>query len=109
MLFRSNVSEVKYTDEKVEGAASFIINTPQGKPDECFVPLGDAVDVEAERERLQKDLEYQIVFMKLVKKKLSNEKFVQKATEKVVAMEQKKKSDAEAKIKSIQEQLDALK
>jgi valyl-tRNA synthetase len=105
----ANVSEVKYTDEKVEGAASFIINTPQGKPDECFVPLGDAVDVEAERERLQKDLEYQIGFMKSVEKKLSNEKFVQNAPEKVVAMEQKKKADAEAKIKSIQEQLDALK
>ncbi|MFP4092244.1 MAG: valine--tRNA ligase, partial [Cyclobacteriaceae bacterium] len=105
----ANVSEVKFTDEKVEGAASFIINTPQGKPDECFVPLGDAVDTEAEIERLQKDLDYQQGFKKSVEKKLSNEKFVQNAPKQVVAMERKKLADAEVKISAIQEQLAALK
>ena len=41
-------------------------------------------------------------------KKLSNERFVNSAPEKVVANERAKKSDAEAKIKAIREQLDAL-
>jgi len=104
----ANLNEISFTHQKVEGAASFIVNTPQGKPDECYVPLGDAVDTEAETERLQKDLEYQKGFKKSVEKKLSNEKFVQNAPEKVVAMERKKLSDAEAKIKSLEEQLAAL-
>jgi valyl-tRNA synthetase len=105
----ANISEIKFTDEKVEGAASFIVNTPQGKPDECFVPLGGAVDTKAEIERLQKDLDYQHGFKKSVEKKLGNEKFVQNAPEKVVAMERKKLADAEAKIQALEEQLTALK
>ncbi len=105
----ANVSDINFTGDKIEGAASFMINTPLGKPDECFVPLGQAVDVDAERERLQKDLDYQIGFKKSVEKKLSNKKFVQNAPEKVVAMERKKQADANVKIKTLQEQLEALK
>jgi valyl-tRNA synthetase len=42
-------------------------------------------------------------------KKLSNEKFVSSAPEKVIEMERKKQADTEAKIKAIEEQLLALK
>jgi valyl-tRNA synthetase len=42
-------------------------------------------------------------------KKLSNERFVNGAPEKVVAMERKKQSDAEQKIKALEEQIKALK
>ena len=41
-------------------------------------------------------------------KKLSNERFVNNAPEQVIANERKKQSDAEAKIKTIQEQLSAF-
>jgi len=47
--------------------------------------------------------------MTSVSKKLSNERFVNNAPEKVVAMEQKKLADAEAKIKILEEQLANLK
>jgi valyl-tRNA synthetase len=41
-------------------------------------------------------------------KKLSNENFVSKAPEQVVAMERKKLSDAEQKIETLNEQLKAF-
>jgi valyl-tRNA synthetase len=43
-----------------------------------------------------------------VEKKLGNERFVQNAKPEVVAVEKKKKADAEAKIRAIQESLASL-
>jgi len=57
---------------------------------------------------LQKELDYTKGFLKSVMKKLSNERFVQNAPEKVVQLEQKKKAEAEAKIKALEEQIKAL-
>ena len=44
-----------------------------------------------------------------VMKKLSNERFVQNAKPEIVALEQKKKADAEARIAAIEASLAALK
>ena len=44
-------------------------------------------------------------FLAGIEKKLGNEKFVANAPEAVVALERKKKSDAEAKIQSLQARL----
>ena len=43
-----------------------------------------------------------------VEKKLTNERFVQNAKPEVLAMEQKKKADAEARIKTIEESLSTI-
>jgi valyl-tRNA synthetase len=99
-----NLSAFNYTDKKIEGAYSFLIKTL-----EFFVPLQGNIDAGAELERLTKELEYNKGFLNSVMKKLSNEKFVNSAPEKVIEMERKKQADAEAKIKAIEEQLLALK
>ncbi len=104
----ANTESVEYTEEKLSGATSFIVNAAQGQPDEFFIPLGEAIDVKEEKEKLQKELAYQKGFLQSVDKKLSNEKFVQNAPEQVVAMERKKKADAEAKIAALEEQLNSL-
>ena len=104
----ANVTEITFTHEAVEGASSFRVNAIQGQPDEFFVPLGDAVDTEAEREKLEKERDYQRGFLKSIEKKLSNERFVQNAPDEVVAMERKKQADAQAKIAAIEEQLRRL-
>jgi valyl-tRNA synthetase len=65
--------------------------------------------MEAEIEKLESELEYTKGFLKSVMKKLGNERFVSNAPEKVVAMEKKKRDDAEAKIKVLEEQLKSLK
>jgi valyl-tRNA synthetase len=82
---------------------SFMVNTT-----EFYIPYAQNIDVEAELEQLNKDLTYYQGFLNNVMKKLSNEKFVNNAPEKVVALEKKKKSDAEEKINNIKEQIAKL-
>jgi valyl-tRNA synthetase len=55
-----------------------------------------------------KDLDYQKGFLVSVEKKLGNERFVQNAKAEVIEIERKKKADAEAKIKAIEESLASL-
>lgn len=84
-------------------ATSFIVGTQ-----EFYIPLEGKIDTEKEREALLKDLAYQQGFIASVDKKLSNEKFVNGAKPEVVAMERKKKADAEARIRAIEESLARL-
>lgn len=95
-----NVEEISYVNEKVEQAFSFLVGT-----NEFYIPFGDTVDLEAEREKIQKELDYNKGFLISVTKKLSNERFVNNAPEQVVAAERKKQADAEAKIASLEEKL----
>ena len=59
-------------------------------------------------ENLLKDLAHQQGFLISVSKKLDNEKFVQNAKPEVLAIEQKKKADALARIQTIEESLAQL-
>jgi valyl-tRNA synthetase len=98
-----NVSEATLVEEKVEGAASFIIGR-----DEFFVALAGNIDVEVERERISKELDYLNGFLKSVNAKLSNDRFVQNAKPEVIANERNKKADAEAKITMLEQSLNSL-
>ncbi len=104
----ANIDKLDFTDTKIDGAASFIVNSVSGEPDEFFIPLEGAIDVEAELARLNKELEYNRGFLNTCNKKLGNQKFVNNAPKPVVEMEYKKKADAEAKIKSIEESIQRL-
>jgi valyl-tRNA synthetase len=98
-----NLTAHHYVNAKVDGAYSFVLQ--QG---EFYIPLAQNIDLEAERARLSKDLEYNQGFLKSVQIKLSNEKFVANAKPELLANEKKKQADAEAKIKAIEEQLSGL-
>lgn len=100
----ANLSSLTYTKDKVDGAFSFMIKTT-----EFYVPLANNINPAEERERLTKELEYSKGFLKSVQAKLANEKFVANAKPEMVENERKKQADAESKIKSIEEQLIALK
>ena len=100
----ANLTAIEPTTEKDPTAAAFIVKTTQ-----YFVPLAGMIDTEAEVKKLEEDLKYYEGFLKSVMAKLSNERFVQNAPEKVVANERAKQADAEAKITAIKEQLAALK
>lgn len=98
-----NLQDISFTKEKLSDALQFVIKT-----DEFFIPYAEEIDVEEEKARLQKELDYQKGFLQTVMKKLNNKKFVDNAPANVVENEQKKKSDAEAKIKTLQESLDKI-
>jgi Valyl-tRNA synthetase len=99
----ANLEAVTFVTEKVAGATSFLA----GK-DECYVLLENNIDVDAERERIEKELDYLKGFLVSVDKKLSNERFVQNAKPEIVENEKSKKADAEAKIKILQDSLATL-
>jgi valyl-tRNA synthetase len=66
------------------------------------------VDSEAERRKAEEELKYARGFLASVEKKLGNERFVSGAPPQVLENERKKKADAEAKIKAIEERLAVL-
>ena len=98
-----NLSAIKYVTEKVDGALSFRV-----KSNEYFIPMGDAIDVEAEKAKLEEELNYTEGFLKSVQKKLSNERFVNNAPEQVIKIERQKEADALSKIETIKASLSSL-
>ncbi|WP_420572310.1 valine--tRNA ligase [Kordia sp.] len=99
-----NVESINYSDEKLEGALSFRV-----KSNEYFIPMEGAIDIEAEIEKLTKELEYVEGSLKIAQKKLSNERFVSNAPEQVVANEKQKEANAIAKIETLKASLASLK
>ena len=75
---------------------------------EYFIPFGQNIDTQAEREKLEKELKYNKGFLAAVQKKLSNERFVNNAPEQVIMNERKKEADALAKIEVIERNLNSL-
>jgi valyl-tRNA synthetase len=100
----ANLSSIEVVAEKDATASAFMIGT-----DEFAVPLGNMIDVEAEIQKMEAQLQHLEGFLQGVLKKLSNERFVANAPEQVVAMERKKQSDSEEKIAALKESIAALK
>lgn len=99
----ANLNAINANAEKDAAAASFMVGTT-----EFNVPLTNSINVEQELEKLNKDLVYYQGFLATVQKKLSNERFVNNAPAAVVEIERKKQSDAETKIRALQESIAAL-
>jgi valyl-tRNA synthetase len=100
----SNLKEISFVDKAPEtSAAPFLV-----RASEFFIPMEGKVDAAKERETIVKEIEYHRGFLISVDKKLSNEKFVSSAPPQVVEVERKKKADAEAKIKALEESLTRL-
>ena len=100
----ANLSSIEVVAEKDATASAFMIGT-----DEFAVPLGNMIDVDAEIQKMEAQLQHLEGFLQGVLKKLSNERFVANAPEAVVAMERKKQSDSEEKIAALKESIAALK
>jgi valyl-tRNA synthetase len=98
-----NISQLDYVSEKVSNSFSFLT-----KNNEYFIPFGDDIDVEAEVEKLQKDLDYAKGLLNIIQKKLGNEKFVAGAPEQLVANERKKEADTATKIEILETKIAEL-
>ena len=98
-----NAPDIVFTDTSVSNTIAVVI----GK-DKFYIETERPVDTGAQKEQLLKDLDYYKKFLESVNKKLSNERFVQSARPDVVQLEQKKKLDAEEKIRAIEDSLKNL-
>ena len=99
----ANLEAITEVSEKDGMASSFMVGTR-----EYAVPLGNLIDLDAERKKLETELEHLEGFLASIEKKLSNERFVQNAPAAVVEMERKKQADAQQKIASLRDTLASL-
>jgi valyl-tRNA synthetase len=104
ILKLGNLEEIRIISEKVEGAVSFITSYA-----EFYIPVGDLHDHEEELKKLHDELEYNRGFLATVMMKLNNEKFVSNAPAQVIELENRKKADAETKIRAIEERIASMK
>ena len=98
-----NIKSIEKTAEKAPGSVSYMVGTT-----EYIIPTGNKVDIASEIKKLEEELAYLEGFLASVMKKLNNEKFVANAQPQVVENERKKKADAESKIASLRESIEAL-
>jgi len=104
ILKLGNVSEIIYVKEAVDGALTYRV-----KANEYFIPILGTIDISAEIFKLEEELKYTQGFLRSVRGKLNNEKFVKGAPEQVILNERKKEADALAKIATIEQSLASLK
>jgi valyl-tRNA synthetase len=100
----ANVGAITGMEKAGDGTLTFLVGTT-----EYAVDLGGNIDPEAEVKKAEAELEHLRGFLNSVDKKLGNERFVAGAPAQVLENERKKKADAEAKIRSLEERLAVLK
>ena len=100
---QANAESIQFTSQPAASAITIV----SGK-EKIYIVADIKVDVEAQKEKLLKDLDYLKGFLITIDKKLSNDRFVQNAKAEVIDLERKKKSDAEAKILAIEQSLSTL-
>lgn len=98
-----NSDKLEKTTEAVAGSMAIVVQT-----EKMYILSHAEVNAAVQKDKMQEELNYLKGFLVSVDKKLSNEKFVQNAKPEVIANERKKQSDAEAKIKTLEESLSLL-
>ena len=99
-----NLETIENVAEKAAGSISFLVGTT-----EFSIPMGSLVNAEEEIAKMEAEINYFEGFIDSVMKKLGNERFVANAKLEVVEAERKKKADAESKIASLKEGINAIK
>jgi valyl-tRNA synthetase len=99
-----NAEGMHFVNEAKQGTVSIVVQTDKLYIEAAFAQM----DAGAQKEQLQKDLDYLKGFLGSIEKKLSNERFVQNAKPEIIEVERKKQADALAKIKAIEESISLL-
>ena len=99
----ANLSELSYSNTKPDNSQTLLVHSVEN-----FIPFEGILDLAEESKKIKGELEYTKGFLKSVMNKLDNENFVTNAPAKVIELERKKQSDAEAKIKALEIQLENL-
>jgi valyl-tRNA synthetase len=106
----TNILSKQVNAESIEFTArpeAFSVTIVAGK-EKLYIKTNSQVDVTVQKEKLLKDLDYLKGFLNTIDRKLSNDRFVQNAKADVIELERKKKADAEAKIRAIEQSIASL-
>ncbi len=102
-LARTESIEILSTDDEAPESATALVGEMQ-----VLIPMAGLIDVEAERQRLQKEIDKLTADQERTQKKLSNPNFVDKAPEAVVEKERRKLEESESALVNLQQQLEKL-
>lgn len=102
-LARVSPIEIHKSAKKPDGAATAVVGKVQ-----IFMPLEGVVDLEKEKERLNKELDSAKNYLDSLNKKLANESFVSKAPAELVENIRAKQAEAEERVIKIESQLNSL-
>jgi valyl-tRNA synthetase len=75
---------------------------------QVYMKIEGLIDIDQEKARLNKEIERAESFLSSINKKLTNEKFMSKASEEVINNEKKKLSDTETKLEKLKSHLKSL-
>jgi valyl-tRNA synthetase len=99
----SVLKDVSLTEEEVANSVTFL-----GGNDKFYLVINTTINVDEEKVRLQKEIEYFQKFIASVEMKLSNEKFANSAPADIVNKERQKLADGQTKLKGLMEALTKL-
>jgi len=100
LLKQVNATSLNFVNDAVAGTIALVVGR-----DKFYIESNVEIDTSSQKVTLEKDLQHLKGFLASVNKKLSNERFVSNAKPEVIDLEKRKKADAEAKIKAIEESL----
>jgi valyl-tRNA synthetase len=103
LVKQTNIEKTHYNLKAAAGTFTVV-----GTNVKFHLKSNQQLDKSIQKGQLEKDLEYFKGFLASIEKKLGNERFIQNAKPEVIEGEKKKKADAEAKIRVIQESLASL-
>jgi len=103
LLKQVNATDLNFVNESVADTLAVVVGR-----EKFYIESQTEIDSASQRDTLEKDLQHLKGFLESVNKKLGNERFVSNAKPEVVDLEKRKKADAEAKIKAIEESLGNL-
>jgi valyl-tRNA synthetase len=103
LIKMANLEKLETTKTEPAGTVTFLSGRSK-----YFLEIKVSIDVEAERARINEELEYFRGFVESVQKKLSNERFVSGAPETVVSKERTKLADGLEKIRLLEASLSKL-
>jgi len=99
----SVLNEVSLTEEEIPNTITFL-----GGNDKFYLVINTTINVDEEKGRLVKEIEYYQKFISSVEIKLSNEKFANSAPADIVNKERQKLSDGQTKLNGLMEALTKL-
>jgi valyl-tRNA synthetase len=102
-LARLETFEILTEGEVPEGFSTTLV-----KGQEIYINRGTMIDINAERDRLTRDLEKAIAELGKVEKKISNPQFLEKAPSEVVEKNQIIRQELDIQVRKLQESMDRL-